>query len=300
MKKLLWNILPGCGKRLLCLGIDSNLPAKVCNSDGKRVLFAGDAVWTDYMLDRLCPSEKTCTPVENWNPRKGPHPQGDACDAVVLRVNDIYGKKLQQEGFVKIPEWVSCNTTLGKMTEAGSYFSELAKTDRKGFVYRIERAGYDDLGSFYDLMYVPYVKNRFGSQAYVEPLAALKALKGSLLSVRKTGERDTAAVLCYFKKGVLHFGKIGVLDGDFEFVKQGALEAVYYYFAEYFARSFPPQTRVAMGLTRAFEDDGVLTYKKKWGCVPEKHKPHPYNFYLRFKENTDKEAFLAANPVVKV
>jgi len=55
---------------------------------------------------------------------------------------------------------------------------------------------------------------------------------------------------------------LGVLDGDYRYVKEGAIGALYYYKMKYLRER--GYRHVEAGASRAFLKDGVLCFKKKW------------------------------------
>ena len=57
---------------------------------------------------------------------------------------------------------------------------------------------------------------------------------------------------------------LGVLRGDFNYVKKGALIAVYYYTIEYLRKR--NYKKLSLGGARPFLNDGLLNHKLCWGA----------------------------------
>ena len=87
----------------------------------------------------------------------------------------------------------------------------------------------------------------------------------------------------------------GVRDGDRRYVKQGALAASYYFSFQHLAeKGFDS---VSLGLSRAFLNDGVLRYKRKWS--QRLVSALPFAIALKVVAETPGcESFLRNNPFI--
>ena len=80
------------------------------------------------------------------------------------------------------------------------------------------------------------------------------------------GEDIIAGVLIDYKvmNGIPRTVQLGVLSGDFHYVKKGALIAIYYYTIEYLRKK--NHKKLSLGLARPFINDGLLNQKLSWGA----------------------------------
>lgn len=122
------------------------------------------------------------------------------------------------------------------------------------------------LEHFYNEMYVPYMKNRFKELAVIDSYHKVGRLfrTGFLLIVRK-GEQYLSGVVCRIKQDTFIFELIGIEHGSFHLVREGALDALYYYSI---LEALKRRCRIIdFGNSRPFLNDGLVLYKRKWGTV---------------------------------
>jgi hypothetical protein len=121
---------------------------------------------------------------------------------------------------------------------------------------------------FYYDMYLPYITKTFGNEAVIENYDYMKQRfkKGGMyndLLLVKNDKEYIAGTLLGYKKDVLHLYELGVKNGNYNYVKDGAIGALFY---------FPLVHSIEKGLgmvdfgeSRAFFNVGVLQFKKKRG-----------------------------------
>jgi hypothetical protein len=86
--------------------------------------------------------------------------------------------------------------------------------------------------------------------------------RGELLFVKRGAESVSGLLLLYESQGPFLWC-LGVKQGDEDYVKAGALAALYHFsFQHLRAQGY---RQVNLGATRAFLKDGVLQFKRKWG-----------------------------------
>jgi hypothetical protein len=112
-------------------------------------------------------------------------------------------------------------------------------------------------------MYVPHIKLRYGDSASVVPRKRVQENfdKGELLLIKKKGE-PIAALLLTYKESCACMNWMGVRDGNWEFVSDGASAACY----EFSFQRAEEKGCQTIDLTRArpFLHDGLLLFKKTW------------------------------------
>lgn len=123
-----------------------------------------------------------------------------------------------------------------------------------------------DLETFYHQMYLPTVSNRYGEQGSPMPLGeAYEYLdRGMLFMVTRDGQWVSGS-LCYAKQGVLRFMIMGVLNGDQELIKEGAVGAMNCLRLQWAHQS--GYRAVNFLGTNPYLDDGLFQYKRKWGTA---------------------------------
>jgi hypothetical protein len=141
-----------------------------------------------------------------------------------------------------------------------------------GAGYRAEEGGSSaDWICFREEMLFPYVRQRFGSEAWLPSRGFLRALRarGRLLFAVRDGRRVSA--ICFVQRGRHVWAPVlGVLGGDAELVRQGAIAALYKHLLDW-SREHGVET-IDMGRTRASVADGAAWFKHKWGFRP---RPDP-------------------------
>lgn len=197
-----------------------------------------------------------------------------------------------------IPVWVSTTTALPSDKSNESLKSDLRKINKNQLKYRIT-VSIDDVESFYYNMLVPYMLARHDGKILPADLSAIvkRVEMGECeLLLVEFGEKAVAGVLIIREKGgraVLW--RNGLIDGDVDYWKIGAISATYYFSLEYlYGLGYD---MVDFGYSRAFVNDGVLNYKWKWGMsVKSKYRKH----LLLFPVNLTNSAFgfLRSNPFI--
>jgi hypothetical protein len=167
-----------------------------------------------------------------------------------------------------------------------------------GYEYEISRRE-QDLEMFYDTMYLPNVQERHGELAAILPEGEARQLlrHGWLFLVKRDGVY-VCGCLGHIQQDIVEFVEMGVLNGDLQLMRQGAVDAMYYlgirwahqegYQAFSFGESWPYML-------------GIFQSKSRWGAVasvsPYEHK----QIWIGFQRNTPAVSqFLKSNPCVIV
>ena len=116
-------------------------------------------------------------------------------------------------------------------------------------------------------MYLPYLFNRHGNLGLEMSLENMKRSfeNGELLLI-KDGQDVIAGALIDYKimNGIPWMIQVGILRGDFNYVKKGALTAIYYYTIEYLRKR--NHKKFSLGYARPFIYDGLTQHKLYWGA----------------------------------
>jgi hypothetical protein len=153
---------------------------------------------------------------------------------------------------------------------------------------------------FYYNMYVPYITKAYGNRSIIMSYDYLKrefkngGLFNDLLLI-KEDDKYIAGILLHYKKNRAKLIILGVKDGSFDYVKHGAIGALFYFSSRYLTeKGF---TRIDFGKSRPFLKDGVLQYKKKWNQkISNKNE---VGFLIKMISKTEAvKGFFLNNPLI--
>jgi hypothetical protein len=188
------------------------------------------------------------------------------CSLVALQVEPFLRNFLEEHDWFFVPLWVVGTIALpipAKALKHKSIRSDLQALHNAGLQSRVTKDPecFDD---FYHEMYVPHVTKAHASSVYVTPYDEMRArLDDSELILVHDEVRDVAGMMILYEDARPRLWSAGVRDGDRRYLMQGALAALYHFsFQHLTARNFGSANT---GLSRAFLEDGVLRYKRKWG-----------------------------------
>ena len=165
-----------------------------------------------------------------------------------------------------IPGWVDgivdLRNTFESALHTGNVKEDLRRIRKNRLEYEV-RHDPQAYADFYHGMYTPHIKRIHAGRAILSSYKSLQAKRpdSELLIVKMAG-RDVAGIVIVYEKQWARTRDIGVKDGDRRYAKTGALAALYYFSLWHIKRK---GYRIAnLGGSRAFLDDGVLQFKKKW------------------------------------
>lgn len=170
-----------------------------------------------------------------------------------------------------IPDWISCeidlDSDLKSQTVSKKAFTTFLRLIKKSdFGYTISKAPHH-FNFFYKNMYLPYLSNRYGNLGLEISLERMKRSfdNGELLLIKDEQEIIAGALIDYeVMNGIPRMVQVGILRGDFNYVKKGALTAIYYYIIEYLRER--NHKKLSVGYTRPFIYDGLTKHKLYWGA----------------------------------
>ena len=210
---------------------------------------------TKYLVDRLYNDDVTITKIKRiyiWELRKFVKGQ----DMVLADIHKSF-IQLFDDGFI-VPEFVS------QILEIDDNDIKLNNKNLK----RVRKYDYDisndpdALKFFYEKMYVPYAKKKYGDSVYTDNFNNIEKFfrNGELLFIKFNGEY-VSAQLSEINGDTYRLRRNGVLDENF--VKGGALVAAYYFSIQR-AKEINAKN-VDFGGSKPFLLDGVLRHKNVWG-----------------------------------
>jgi len=121
----------------------------------------------------------------------------------------------------------------------------------------------EDFDHFYYKMYVPYIKDRYGSRALMASYTSQwqKFVRGGLIVITQN-DTPVGGLVCYIRNKTCYAMDGGVLDGNPDFLKKGI-----YILFDWFSINWAHQRGVRvfdMGNTRPWRSNGVFDYKSRW------------------------------------
>jgi hypothetical protein len=192
-----------------------------------------------------------------------------SADMTLVRADRISARLWFRRGYLRAPEWIGVQLDQSRRSLASALKSKSVREDRRrirkyGLVYAIshKRRDFDD---FYENMYVPYIRKRFGEMGGISSARYLRHAfrQGGLIFVEQNGARLAGTLFSRYGKAIT-FEKMGTRNGEDAILKMGAMAALYVFGIEY-ARKTGCRF-VDFGGCRPLLQDGVLRYKSKWGA----------------------------------
>jgi hypothetical protein len=201
-----------------------------------------------------------------WNLASARRARRSGCSVIVIDANPFVRRLLDEEKWFFIPLWIVGIVALPIPEEVAKRKSirwDLAALSKAGLSYRVskERACFDD---FYHNMYAPHATKTHGASVHLTPCDEMwsRLERGDLILLHD-GNKDVAGLTILYEESRPRLWALGVRDGEPPHVQRAALSAVYPVCFEHLVAN--RHDSVNLGLSRAFLDDGVLGYKRKWG-----------------------------------
>lgn len=153
---------------------------------------------------------------------------------------------------------------------------------------------------FYDNMYLPHIAMRYKDEAIPRSYDFVKksCKRGGLLLIAD-GDKYISGAVIEMKNSTLSSAAFGVLNGDADLMRKGALVALYRAYFEMAERS--GIRNVDLGLSASFLKDGVLRYKSKWECDIDFDESRSTVFALKLVNLSGPlRSFLIHNPFITI
>jgi hypothetical protein len=190
------------------------------------------------------------------------------CDILLLEANRLRAENFRQAGYFTVPEWVEfgrqvvADPSLRYHGASKSLKSDLNKIRSSPFTVAISKER-RDFDTFYENMYLPHVRQRYGDGAIIKGKRILeKDFRSGFLFLLGDGRRHIAGALVREEGDVITETTLGVLAGADEVLRMGVSGAIDYHLLDWAAAC--NKTYMNVGHTRPFPHDGVFRNKKKW------------------------------------
>ena len=226
-------------------------------------------------------------------------------DAVFIKCDRFYSGFFEKQGFTIIPEWV--RMTLDISEPFDSFITNLSRSAKED-IRKIKKLGYtyeisediNKLDLFYNKMYVPYVSWRFPETDICTNFYTMKNLfeQGNKLLFVKHEDEYIFGGLFLKTKDKITATYAGIMEGKFDHVKRGVIAASYYYLIQHSKEN--GAKLVDLGSCRPFVNDGLFSYKRKWGAKIGKSGNECSEIYSfkQYSNNKSLKSFLTNNPFI--
>lgn len=189
------------------------------------------------------------------------------CSLMVIEVSNNFRTLFENKKSFCIPCWILGEVDISVYNSSPiknkSLLSDMRRIRKNKLNYEVTNELHK-FNNFYYNMYLPHITKVHGNEAFIMNYDFMKKefKNCDLLLIKKEKEYVAGILLAYTKKGS-RLWSLGVKDGNLNYVRDGAIAAVFYYSVLYLLEK--GCKIVNFGASRAFLKDGVLQYKKKWG-----------------------------------
>ncbi len=210
--------------------------------------------------------EKT-TLVPVWSLRRHLSQRQAAADLTLVGIDRISARVFLGKDYLAMPPlistWQSVPENLSDSSQKrSSMASDLRRVKKQDYSSHLSKEA-GDFDLFYEHFYKPYILGRHTTNARLTPRWMLRLVYafGSIQWLTLKGERVAADLVMKQGRGY-NLVVTGVRDGRQDLLRQGALAALYINSVDH-ARQLGC-TRILLGSSRAFLQDGLTRYKGKW------------------------------------
>ncbi len=189
---------------------------------------------------------------------------------VIAEMNQKPASRLFPRSAFFIPDWLNGEVDLESglscyLNRNNTIRSNMRKVRKAGFTYEIHKSE-TYLSFFYEKLYLPFISARHNEAACIRDFSDMKSeIEHGQLIFIKQGAEIVAGELISYRKGTPELKWMGILNGNLEHMKHGAITALYYFGLQYLREN--GHRKVLLGCSRPFFSDGVLKYKRiNWGA----------------------------------
>lgn len=234
----------------------------------------------------------------------GIRPKIDGYDLRVCEFTPRVMRFIRSPGSFKTPDWIEQVIPLdGSWEEVVARFrkntrtTDLRKVRKYNFAHDIV-TDQKSIEYFYDNLYLPYLTQRFGDAFDVIDRDWLISVgkKGGLLRILD-GDRVIAGVVIHYGEDYLDWIWTGALTGEDTAQENGAFSTLYYHSIKHaHDKGF---SIIKLNNTRAFLNDGLHRYKRKWGAHIARSRSSEWALLLDFNfHSTVTQHWLESTPFI--
>lgn len=227
------------------------------------------------------------------------------CQFVIIQSRWTFGRLLKNQNTFCIPSWVYGSV---KLEDDFANFIKRSKSARSN-IKKVIDSQFDieivksrsDFEMFYHKMLYPYSQKRYGKFAVIDNYGQLgdRYIKNGELIFIKKGSQCIAGMLLLYEEGEVTSYRIGILNGDIRWVKEGAISALYYHAIRYCSDN--GHQKINLGGSRPFLSDGVMRYKlTAWNMKIDGYAKAFYFILKPLKKSHFVKEFLKTNPFISL
>jgi len=273
-----------------------------------KILYLTNEELYPYLMNILFlekPKHKKIGKIRIWNINKEIKKFFHKINGVFIETNTFFTGYFEKKGFIIIPESISTTLDISHpFSDIYKNFSKSGKEDirkvkKYGYTYEITEE-LEKLKLFYNEMYMPYITQRHEKTAIYTNFHALRLLfekNGRLMLIKQKNEYVSGALFSIEKeKATATY--LGIKKGKSNLLKKGLTAASYYFFIKW-AKKHGIKI-LDFGTSKAFVNDGLFRYKKKWGVKITKTKSYIHSIFpfKVCKNNKAIHSFLINNPFI--
>lgn len=252
-------------------------------------LYAGDKLRLRYLKKHLFDGEVKLVDhwrIPVWRLKILKQIMPENVDLVILEVSEVLRRIVKGESYLETPDsiqmvfCVSPQQDETQIIERMKSRKEAFRQFRKAGFTMVEGDSVGDFDFFYDRMHVPYIKERHGECADIGGREAMCQLsrQSRLRFVCLPDGTRVAGSISMLRGTVYHGLFMGVLDGNWDIVKGGAVAFIYY--QEILEAHRLGARLFDGGEVMPFQGDGVFTNKRLWGFEPIENPWHTNRLYF--------------------
>jgi hypothetical protein len=225
-------------------------------------LVFGDSFQKKYMGRKLL-----------WDILKKVKTEKESCSLAIVELHHNLISMYKRLNCFYVPSWISGSIDLSNyksmisINKNTSLKSDINKIKKNKLNFKISHE-MTQLKNFYYNMYKPYIEKVYGDRSiefstyeFVSKEFRKQGAFKDLLLIKK-GNECIAGALLYYKDKYAKLSTLGIKDGNLNYVRDGAIGAIYYFSTLYFEKN--GFKNISLGGSRPFLKDGVLRYKRKW------------------------------------
>jgi hypothetical protein len=281
-----------------------NLPVYLCETDSMKVVYAGySSVKKKYFVRLMLGRDYNETILgRRWYWKIPDLLKCLEYDMAVSETGRISLDRFHKcDGYV-LPVWAPLKINIDRPMDdicpsRMSHFAHIKRRIRKyNLTYEILTDN-ESFNNFIESFYKPYITKRHGEEAVIGDLHKVWEISPYpfLLGIKENGVL-VAASLNEKSGNTVHLINLGLLDGDEEYLRHGAIGALYY-FGILSGQEMGCKVFDA-GATRPFINDGLTKYKISWGAeFVSEYSRSGENIWFGVNEcSSEAREFLSNNP----
>jgi hypothetical protein len=275
-----------------------------CRGDDIKVLYIGKNIKRLYMMKLAGIDEvevRRLGRIYIWNLRERIDNLRDNVDVVIAEINRCMAQNADKSGFLLIPEWV--NFTL-QVPDSLEVYTHAANKSLKNDIRKAKKYKYsfeitndpEKLSLFYHRMYTPFIRKRHSFVPHIADFSLMKRIftTGALIFMKERDEYVGGHFLI-LRDNTLWAKWLGIKDGSEEYLRRGVSGATNYFIIKWAIEN--KYEMIDFGLCRAFYNDGVFRFKKKWGMIINNFRLNTMFWGLKiYRFNEGVKNFLEDNP----